>query len=257
MPTHHTRSPFTPWSGFLVGVLGGVAVSAAFVGFGIGYSMGMMQNPGALAVPHAAAPSIPSPPAAPAAPTPAAAQARPVNIAADHIRGSLAAEVSIIEYSDFECPFCKRHHPTLQSILEKYQGKVNLVYRHYPLAFHPNAQTMAEATECAAELGGNDGFWKLHDAIFEQAPPPGGFTAATLPQVAANLGMSEPLFTACLTSGKYTQRVKDQMAEGVSAGVRGTPGNIIVNNVTKEQRVVSGAVPAASLESAIDSLLAN
>ncbi len=88
----------------------------------------------------------------------------------DHIRGSVDAKVKFIEYSDFECPFCKRHHPVMQKIVSAYSGNdVAWVYRHLPLvSIHPKAQPLAEASECAAELGGNDGFWAFADAVFAQ-----------------------------------------------------------------------------------------
>src|SRR3989344_94253 len=82
----------------------------------------------------------------------------------DHIFGaSPANKVFIIEFSDTECPFCKRFHPTMKKIVENYNGQVAWVYRHFPLAFHTKAKREAEATECAAELGSNDAFWKYLD----------------------------------------------------------------------------------------------
>ncbi|HEY4512581.1 MAG TPA: thioredoxin domain-containing protein [Candidatus Paceibacterota bacterium] len=92
---------------------------------------------------------------------------------ADHIKGSLSASVKIVEYSDLECPFCKRFHTTMQEVMNTYNkdGKVAWVFRHFPLAqLHSKAPKEAEATECAAELGGNDGFWKFVDKINEITP---------------------------------------------------------------------------------------
>lgn len=84
----------------------------------------------------------------------------------DHIFGDKDAPVKIVEYSDFECPFCASVHPTLKQLVVDYDGDVAWVYRHYPLDFHPNAQPAAEASECIAELGGNDEFWEFSDYIF-------------------------------------------------------------------------------------------
>lgn len=89
-----------------------------------------------------------------------------VDVSKEHVRGNPNASITIVEYSDFQCPFCQRDFATLNAILEQYGDDVNLVYRHYPLSFHQNAQKAAEASECAAELGGNDTFWEFHDAIF-------------------------------------------------------------------------------------------
>lgn len=85
---------------------------------------------------------------------------------ADHIRGSLDAKVKIIEYSDLECPFCATLHPTLQTIMQDFDGDVAWVYRHFPLEFHPSAKPLAIGSECAAQLGGNDKFWEYIDYVF-------------------------------------------------------------------------------------------
>ena len=85
----------------------------------------------------------------------------------DHILGSLDAPVKLVEYSDLQCPFCGRFHPTMQRVAKEYGDQVAWVYRHFPLeSIHPNARPLANAAECAANLGGNDGFWKFIDAVF-------------------------------------------------------------------------------------------
>ena len=95
-----------------------------------------------------------------------AKKVRPVTSSRDHIYGNPAAIVSLIEYSEFECPFCKRFHPTPSKVVEKYQGKVNWVFRHFPLDIHnPAAQKEAEAAECAGELGGDEAFYKYADLL--------------------------------------------------------------------------------------------
>jgi protein-disulfide isomerase len=90
---------------------------------------------------------------------------RPVD-QTDHITGSQNAKLTIIEFSDLECPYCKQVHPTIKQVMEKYSADVRWVYRHLPLSIHPNALSAAVASECAAELGGNDAFWQFIDAIF-------------------------------------------------------------------------------------------
>jgi len=202
----------------------------------------------------AAAPTVAQQPTAPTAPTapvaPEAGDVKPVDADVDNIRGNPDAVISVIEYSDFECPFCQRHHPTMQQLVDEYDGKVNWVYRHFPLSIHPGAQKAAEATQCAREQGGNDAFWEYADALFEK-----GTSAAMLPQIATDLGLDATKFNDCLSSDKYAQYVADDMSGGASAGVRGTPGNIVYNNKTKESRLVSGAQPAANFKSIIDGML--
>lgn len=93
----------------------------------------------------------------------------------DHLRGDPKASVKVVEFSDLECPFCKRFHLTMQQLMEGYSGKVAWVYRHFPLdSLHPKARKEAEASECAAELGGNDGFWAYIDKLFEITPSNNG-----------------------------------------------------------------------------------
>lgn len=169
--------------------------------------------------------------------------------ASDHVRGSTDATISLIEYSDYECPFCKRHHPTLKQALTEFGGDVNWVYRHYPLAFHPHAEPTAVAAECVAELGGNDAFWAFTDKIFETQG------AWAYEAYVGELGLDVSKFTDCIESGTYVQRVRDDLNEGTASGVRGTPGTIVFNNETKQFRYVSGAQPYASIKAAIESLL--
>src|SRR3989344_7106944 len=140
----------------------------------------------------------------------------------EHWRGSAQARYAWIEYTDLECPFCKQIHPDLTKLLNNYNGQLAWVFRHFPLPFHPKAQKSAEATECAADAGGNDAFWKMVDRIFATMPE---MTLEQLPTLASELGLDQAVFQQCLDSGKYEQKVKDQMEEGTTAGVEGTPHN--------------------------------
>ncbi|ALM09780.1 MAG: DSBA-like thioredoxin domain-containing protein [Candidatus Peribacter riflensis] len=200
-------------------------------------------------------------PAAPTAqvqPTPTAPAEDPVPEYADvkalddtdHVRGDADADITIIEYSDLECPFCARVHPTITQLLKDYGDKVNWAYRHYPLSFHPNAQKAAEATECAAELGGNDKFWALVDMIYEK-----GSDLTQLGTYAKEIGLNQTAFQSCVDSGKYASKTAAMMQSGTAAGVQGTPGNVIVNHKTKKVAVVSGAQPLQNFKDAIDGLL--
>ncbi|TSC58577.1 MAG: hypothetical protein Greene041619_451 [Candidatus Peregrinibacteria bacterium Greene0416_19] len=144
----------------------------------------------------------------------------------------------------------------MKQIMDAYKDDVVWVYRHFPLSFHANAQKEAEASECANEFGGNDAFWKYTDAIFERTVAGGtGFPLENLAPLAKELGLDEAQFKNCLDSGKYAKHVQDDMTGGSAAGVNGTPGNIVVNLKTDENRIISGAVPFASFKTVIDVLL--
>jgi len=175
----------------------------------------------------------------------------------DHIRGNTDAILSLIEYSDFECPFCKRFHPTAQKVVDANNGKVNWIYRHYPLSFHnPLATQQALASECAAEIGGNDVFWKYTDKIFEITRSNGrGMTKDQLTEIASDLKIDENTFQNCLDSEKYQARIRQDIKEGSKAGVTGTPGSILLNNKTGEARFVKGAQPFESVQAVIDEML--
>lgn len=152
----------------------------------------------------------------------------------DHIRGEKDAKIVIIEYSDIECPFCKIYHNTMKKIFEEFKSdnKVAWVYRHFPISYgdnplHKNAAKEAEATECAAEIGGNDMFWAYTDAIYEATPSNDGLDLAQLPKIAASVGLDEEKFKSCLDSGKYAEKVKASYEEALKAGAQGTPYTVI------------------------------
>ncbi|MBI2018120.1 thioredoxin domain-containing protein [Candidatus Daviesbacteria bacterium] len=200
--------------------------------------------------------------AAPAQPPQVAQPAEPTKVeveklrADDHIRGNKNARILLIEYSDLECPFCKRFHPTAQQAVSEYKGQVAWVYRHFPLdQIHSKADKEAEATECAAELSGNDGFWKMTDKIFEVTPSNNGLNLDDLPKLAAQVGLDQNKFKACLDSGKYAAHVEEDYQSGIKAGVTGTPGNILLDTKSGKTIAVPGAVPFEQLKPAIDSLL--
>lgn len=175
----------------------------------------------------------------------------------DHIYGNPDAEISLIEYSDFECPYCKRFHPTAKEVVEAYDGKVNWIYRHFPLDFHdPLATKQAEASECVAEIAGNDAFWIYTDLIFETTRSNGkGMDIADLSRIAVEMEINEGDFNECLNSGRYLDTVKQAISDGKNAGISGTPGNIIYVDKTGEAVSVSGAQPFESFKSVIDKLL--
>jgi protein-disulfide isomerase len=174
----------------------------------------------------------------------------------DHILGDRDALISIIEYSDFECPFCKRFSPTPKQALDANPGEVNHIFRHFPLGFHnPLATQQALASECVADIGGNDKFWQYHDLIFETTDSGGkGIEFSELTTLATEVGVNTTEFQACLDSEKFLADVQADMKSGVDAGVTGTPGNIIRNNKTGEVRFLPGAYPIEAVQAAINEL---
>ena len=180
---------------------------------------------------------------------------RPVTAERDHIFGNPDAPITIIEYSDFECPFCKRFHPTVVKLIENNKDNVRWVYRHFPLGFHnPGAQKQAEASECVAELKGNDAFWDYSDKVYKRTKSNGkGFPVSNLRPLAEEIGVDGDAFSACLDSGKMTARVKEDMANGVLVGVTGTPAAFIVNQ-KGDAEFIAGALPLVKLQSIVDKL---
>lgn len=236
---------FTPKQAFVMGIVLTV-LALGTLGFlynlkGGSLSLGEKSgNRGAAPAPTAVAPTPSQPTAAPTA------DARPVDDT-DHIRGNVDAPITIIEYSDFECPFCGRFHPTMNQVVAN-NDDVNWVYRHFPLSsIHPNAQKAAEASECAADQGK---FWEMADEMIENQAA--GLSRAQLSTYAGNIGLNVSTFDDCVDSGKYAQKVAADAADGQGAGATGTPFSVIVAD--GQQIPVSGAVPLTQIESIIASL---
>lgn len=174
--------------------------------------------------------------------------------AGDHIRGNPNAPVKIVEYSDTECPFCKRFHDTMKQVMDEYgkSGKVAWVYRQFPLTqLHSKAVKEAEATECAGELGGQDKFWAYLDRLFEVTPSNNGLDPMELHNIAAYVELDMTLFNTCLNSGKYAQHIQEDTQDATAAGGNGTPWSIIVAKSGKKYPL-SGAQPYASVKQLIE-----
>ena len=155
-------------------------------------------------------------------------------------RGPENAPIQIIEFSDFQCPFCYQAHPTVTKVLSTYGDKIRFVYRHYPLPNHPNARPAAEAAACAAE---QDRFWQYHDRLFDNQSK---LSASDLKQHAATLGLDTTKFAACVDARKYKDLVDEDMKAGEEAGVSGTPAFFI------NGRVLGGAQPFEAFKRIID-----
>lgn len=172
----------------------------------------------------------------------------------DHVYGNIDAPVTLIEYSDFECPFCKRFHRTAKRLVDESKGQVKWVYRHFPIEqLHPiKARKESVASECANELGGNDAFWKFADRLYELTPSNNRTDIDTvIPQIAREIGLDEKKFASCLTSGRHDQRIDEDHRNAVASGGKGTPWSIIVSKSGKTYPL-SGAQPYAAVRQIVE-----
>jgi protein-disulfide isomerase len=174
----------------------------------------------------------------------------------DHILGTRNAKVVVVEYSDLECPFCKVFHNTMRQIMDAYDdSQVAWVYRHFPIAqLHSRASKEAEASECATEQGGNTAFWNFVNKVFEITNSNNSLDPAQLPQIASSIGLDVTLFNNCLTSGKYTAKIANDVTAAGKAGAQGTPYSVAINK-NGQQVVINGAEPFETVKAKIDSLL--
>ena len=221
---------------FIFGVITGVAIMAIAGLFYMSDGSMATKKTGADDQPTAAAPTANQP----TAPTPTNVDIEVGDD--DHIRGDKNAEITIVEFSDFQCPFCSRFHQTMQEVMAN-NDNVRWVYKHFPLdSIHPLARKAAEASECAADQGK---FWEYADELFARQSQ---LSATLFETIASDLGLNTGEFNSCLDSGKYADKVEADYQEGLAAGVRGTPGNFI------NGQSVAGAVPYSQIQSIIDSL---
>ncbi|KKR43827.1 MAG: Periplasmic thiol:disulfide interchange protein DsbA [Parcubacteria group bacterium GW2011_GWF1_40_6] len=177
--------------------------------------------------------------------------------AEDHIRGDANAPVKIVEYSDTECPFCKRFHDTMKQVIDEYgkDGKVAWVYRHFPLdQLHSKARKEAVALECANEQGGNDKFWSYADRLYEITPANNGLDPTELPKIAQYVGLDTAKFNTCLGSTKYDKHIEDEVQNAQATGGNGTPWSIVIGKNGKKYPL-SGAQPYDSIKQLIETAL--
>ncbi len=230
---------------FITGMITGVAVVAVLGGvFLLGKQSGSVKQGGTSGGTSGVA-NQPSQPNQPRPPEGDPSKIAPVG-ASDHIRGDKNAKVTMIEYSDFQCPFCARFHDTMTKILADYKGNVRLVYRHFPLrAIHAQAQKAAEASECANEQGK---FWEMHDKLFELNKAQ-NMSPDTMKKAAVDLKLNTGKFNECLDSGKYAARIEQDYQDGIAGGVSGTPGTFV------NGQYLAGALPFEEIKPMLDALL--
>ncbi len=188
----------------------------------------------------------------------------PVKVSTDDdpVLGDKNAPVTLIEFSDYECPFCKRSFDQLLPELKKNYidtGKVKLVFRDFPLSFHANAGKEAEAAECARAQGNDATYFKYHDQIFAKTTSNGtGLALTELPVIAKSLGLDVTAFQQCLDAGKFKDEVAKDMADGVAVGVSGTPSWIV--GASSQDGIITGnlivgAQPFSAFKTVIDEML--
>jgi protein-disulfide isomerase len=169
----------------------------------------------------------------------------PIDLAGAPSKGPATAPVTIVEFSDFHCPYCRGVQSTLQQLLAKYPNDVRLVYKHFPIdSLHPQARKVADASWCAQQ---QQRFWEFHDAVYASAPDA---SDAAIASFGTKAGLDMKAFDACLASGKADPIVQAHIDEGTHYGVSGTPG-FFVNG-----RLLSGAVPLSSFSEIIDEEIA-
>lgn len=174
--------------------------------------------------------------------------------AVDHVRGAVDPQVVIIEFSDFQCPFCSRLHPTLTRITQEFPDDVAWVYRHLPLTtIHSEAARAAIASECVADLAGNEAFWTFADSLFLNMHRLG---TDLYVEHAALLGIDPDTLGECYQNEKIAQRVEADMNEAVAAGAQGTPFMVIIDK-EGNKRSLRGALPYEQIQSLVREALAS
>ena len=168
----------------------------------------------------------------------------PVDLAQAPVRGNPNASVTLVEFSDFQCPYCQRVRPTMTRLRELYADRVRFAFRHYPLDFHPLAQKAGEAAACAGEQGK---FWEMHDRLWQN---PGKLQLEDLKAHAQSLGLAAADFASCLDSGRFASLVENDLKAGQEYGISGTPA-FFVNG-----RPIVGAQPLEAFQQLIDDELA-
>lgn len=168
----------------------------------------------------------------------------------DHIIGSPTAPIVLIEYSDFQCPYCEMIYPSLKKIVSESNGEIAWVLRNYPLVqIHPQAIPAASAAECVASLAGEGAFWKFAEATFTNQDKLGAIYYESL---ATSLGANKAEYLSCIKDMRFISRIEAEAADAQVNGGTGTPYTVVLNTKTGKQFPVSGALPEAQLRAVIN-----
>ena len=174
----------------------------------------------------------------------------------DYILGNPNAPIVMIEYSDYDCPFCKQFHATMHQILDEYgvTGRLAWVYRQFPLVdLHPNAPQISEAALCVGDIGGNNAFWTFSDAVFDSRDETEFTNITKLPQFAEAAGVDRATFTECMNSDRMLDTLKADLSDGLAAGAQGTPYTVI--KVGNQEAVINGAQSYNTVKGIVENLI--
>ncbi len=238
MNSHPSASTANPW----------FIATLCLLTFGLGFGVATSLNTGT-----GAASGTTPPTQAPAAPS----NAKPATADDDFFSGKADAPITIIEFSDYQCPFCRRFvKQTLPELKKNYvdTGKVKIVHRDFPLSFHPLAKPMAMATECAQDQS-NELAVAMYTAVFAKQEEGGTINAASIPEWAKTVsGLNVATWQKCYDANTHSDEIASDMKDGSAAGVSGTPSFWILgpNNQAKQ---IKGAQPISAFSAAIDEML--
>jgi len=176
----------------------------------------------------------------------------------DHIQGSKKADIQMILYSDFQCSYCQRWHPTFNTLIEKYGDQITFVYRHFSLGFS-YSDKLAQASECVADIAGEDAFWKFSDKIYEKLIDKSIYTDEeftnitddTILTIAANAGASLSQVQSCLKSQEKASVISEMMLGAQSAGIGSTPNTVIVSKKAGRE-LIPGAISLEEVEALLE-----
>lgn len=174
----------------------------------------------------------------------------------DYIRGNPNAPILLIEYSDYDCPFCKQFHNTMNQIMDEYgvTGKVAWVYRQFPLAqLHPNAPKISEAALCVGKLGGTDAFWDFTDTIFAEREIDEATNVTRIPEYVAAVGVNVDDYANCMNGTEMEEVVNASVQDALNIGANGTPYTVVI--VGDQQAVVNGAQSYETVKSIVENLI--
>lgn len=171
------------------------------------------------------------------------------------IYGNVEARFTLLEFSDTECPYCKRFHDTPKQIVDSSKGNVNWQWKHLPLGFHnPVAKQQAIAAECIREQKGNKAFWVFLDDVFNQTQL-NGRGVSNLAGLIEDIGADPKEAQECIQSGRYSEKVEADILQATNNGITGTPATVVVDNYTGRTQLMGGAQPAEAIMSMVRKML--